>query len=132
MSIKVKEPVWESMTLKSRQATVKAEAAISLKAGHPLFIQGDGTYKAYPVDTDLTAETVTGHVGVLGEDIDITDSDIATGVSAYVIFAGNVYVKAVRQAGISAENAPDGFILGLSADRTAITFIDYESKEAWA
>lgn len=225
MEHKTSNPKWDTTTIKSRDAVVKADSAIEMKAGHLLFEQEDGTYKAYPVDEEIekdsklfeieitggravsgdkitvngvvvtptvdaeaastasalktaleadedfakdfevdidsatlcisqkvpgvgevtvenaegatqkaTLEThtitnpCTGHVAVLGSDTDITEDDLEDGITARVIFIGEVYVQAVLDAGMQCSKK---FILGLSADRSAIHFIDYDNMEAY-
>ena len=124
-TISVIRPKWDAETLKSRDVDVKASAGtIEAMAGHLLYKQADGSYKAYPV---ATAVEDAGFVGVLGEDVKLS----TTAKKCRVIEAGIVYIQAVRDAGIAATKVSDEAIRDYSANKTAITFVDYSVKEAY-
>lgn len=121
-TISMKRPHWDVTTIKSRDVVVKAASGtIEAMAGHLLYKQADGTYKAYATATVVSDE---GLVGVLGADAKLTTS----GVTCRVIEYGDVYIEAVRQAGIDASKVSDEAIRGYSANRTGINFIDYKKE----
>ena len=121
-TISLKRPHWDVTTIKSRDVVVKAASGtIEAMAGHLLYKQADGTYKAYATATVVSDE---GLVGVLGADAKLTTS----GVTCRVIEYGDVYIEAVRQAGIDASKVSDEAIRGYSANRTGINFIDYKKE----
>lgn len=118
---------WVVDTIKSRDVTVKASAGtIEAKAGHLVFKQTDGTYKAYPVSTASGSISDTDYVGVLGEDATLK----TTGAVVRVIESGIVYLNAVREAGITADKISDDVIRMFSANRTAIVFDDFKKEVA--
>ena len=125
-TISMVRPKWVAETIRSREVTVKASAGtIEAKAGHLVFKQADGSYKAYPVATASTSITDAVYVGVLGEDVTLK----TTGATARVIESGIVYINAVRDAGIAATAIADDVIRNYGANLTEIVFDDYKKEE---
>ena len=123
-TISMPRPKWDVATIKSRDVVVKAASGtIEAMAGHLLYKQADGSYKAYATSTAISDE---GFVGVLAEDVKLT----TTGATCRVIESGYVYVDAVRQAGIEASKVSDDALFSYSANKTQITFIDYKKEVA--
>lgn len=121
-TITMQRPMWDVDTIKSRDVVVKAASGtIEAMPGHLLYKQADGTYKAYAVGTTISDE---GAVGVLGEAATLTTSATTCRVIEY----GDVYIEAVRQAGIEASKVSDEALRGYSTNRTAINFIDYKKE----
>lgn len=124
-TISMPRPKWDVDTIKSRDVVVKAASGtIEAVAGHLLYKQADGTYKAYAVGTTISDE---GNVGVLAEDASLTTA----AKTCRVIEQGIVYVEAVRVAGIEASKVSDDTLFGYSANRTAINFTDYKKEDAY-
>ena len=124
-TISMTRPKWVVETIRSRDVTVKAASGtINAKAGHLVFKQEDGSYKAYPVATAASAITETGYVGVLGEEVSLK----TTGSTARVIEGGIVFIQAVRDAGIAADKIGDDVIRMYSANRSSIVFDDYKKE----
>lgn len=124
-TISVPCPKWDVDTIKSRDVNVKASAGtIEAVAGHLLYKQNDGSYKAYPVATVIDDE---GIVGVLAEDASLT----TTAKSLRVIEAGVVYIEAARAAGIVAAKVSDEAMRGYSTNRSAIVFTDYKKETSY-
>ena len=121
-TISMVRPKWVAETIRSREVTVKASAGtIEAKAGHLVFKQADGSYKAYPVAT----ASASIYVGVLGEDATLKTA----GATVRVIESGIVYINAVRDAGIAATAIADDVIRNYGANLTAIVFDDYRKEE---
>lgn len=121
-TISMPRPKWDVDTIKSRDVVVKAASGtIEAMAGHLLYKQTDGTYKAYATSTVVSDE---GIVGVLGEDASLSTS----AKTVRVIEEGTVYIEAVRAAGIEASKVSDDAIRNYSANRTAINFTDYKKE----
>lgn len=124
-TISMTRPKWVVDTIRSRDVTVKAASGtINAKAGHLVFKQADGSYKAYALSTTSSTITDMVAVGVLAEDVTLT----TTGAKARVIEAGIVYLQAVRDAGITADKIADDVIRNYSANLSAIVFDDYKKE----
>lgn len=124
-TISTPRPKWDANKIFSRDVVVKAASGtLDAMAGHLVYKQADGSYKAYAVGTTISDE---GMVGVLGEDATLSTS----ASTCRVIEAGLVYIEAVRAAGIEASKVSDDTLRGYSANRTAIVFTDYKKEEAY-
>ena len=124
-TIAMTRPKWVVDTIRSRDVTVKAASGTTnAKAGHLVFKQADGSYKAYALSTTSSTITDMVAVGVLAEDVTLT----TTGAKARVIEAGIVYLQAVRDAGITADKIADDVIRNYSANLSAIVFDDYKKE----
>ena len=124
-TIAMTRPKWVVDTIRSRDVTIKsASGTINAKAGHLVFKQADGSYKAYALSTASSTITDMVAVGVLAEDVTLT----TTGAKARVIEAGIVYLQAVRDAGITADKIADDVIRNYSANLSAIVFDDYKKE----
>lgn len=124
-TIAMTRPKWVVDTIRSRDVIVKAASGtINAKAGHLVFKQADGSYKAYALSTASSTITDMVAVGVLAEDVTLT----TTGAKARVIEAGIVYLQAVRDAGITADKIADDVIRNYSANLSAIVFDDYKKE----
>lgn len=124
-TISMTRPKWVAETLRSRDVTVKAASGtINAKAGHLVFKQADGSYKAYALSTASASITDMVAVGVLGEDATLT----TTGAKARVIESGIVYLEAVREAGIASDKIADDVIRNYSVNLSAVVFDDYKKE----
>lgn len=125
-TIAMTRPKWVVDTIRSREVTVKAASAtIEALAGHLVFKQADGSYKAYATSTTSATIKDSTYVGVLAEPASIT----VAGVTVRVIEAGIVYLNAVRDAGIASSAITDEEIRNYSANLSAIVFDDYKKEE---
>ena len=94
-TIAMTRPKWVVDTIRSRDVTVKAASGtINAKAGHLVFKQADGSYKAYALSTTSATITDMVAVGVLAEDVTLT----TTGAKARVIEAGIPYMLSCSSA----------------------------------
>lgn len=78
------------------ESVVASSGTISAKAGHVLGCIS-GTWKAYAVGTDVTAQTNLKAIGILLEDADLT----TTASTVRVLEVGKVWEAFVRDAGIT-------------------------------
>ena len=111
-TISMPKAKWDLPTIRTITTTVKAKAGstgssspVEAKAGHPILWDATGkSWQIQAASADLSA--ATGAMLILAEDATIE----TTGTTVKCIYAGVVYMNAIRDAGVDATKLPDDVI----------------------
>lgn len=105
-TISMPKAKWDLPTIRTITTTVKAKTAeVAAKAGHPILWDATGkSWQIQAASADLSA--ATGAMLILAEDATIE----TTGTTVKCIYAGVVYMNAIRDAGVDATKLPDDVI----------------------